>query len=101
MKEFIEAEGVISMSGDYCAWHEASIGVDWVYGKYFYCEDMAGEYLCEELDCDWDDLKNQDKATMDEAIRKYVNDWQTDYTDIENGPVLLEIVDGEVKKVWQ
>ena len=100
-KEFIEAQGIITISGDYCAWHEASIGVDWVYGKHFYCEDMVGEYICDELDCDWEELKKQDKEVMDKLAKEYVSDFQGDYTDIENSTVLLEIRNGDVYKVWQ
>ena len=100
-KEFVEVKGIVSISGDYCAWHEASVSVQWVYGEYFYYEDMIGEYMCEALDCEWDELEKQDKEKMDKLAKEYVASYESDYTDIENAPVLLEIRNGDVYKVWQ
>lgn len=100
---FIKGEAVVRACGNYVAFHEMMLDEEWLFGDLFYCEDLIGDYLCGELNVDWEELEKQDKATMDTLVRKYVEEkeQEQDYCDIGIVPCVAEAdSNGTVSAVW-
>ena len=94
---FTKNKAVVSMCGNYCAFHEITFYVEWIFGETYYAEDNMPEYLCKKLkldnDCDWDDdnpLLKQDKKVLDKMVEEYIKKHNRDYCDLQIKTVLEE-----------
>ena len=83
-----EVEAVVSVCGDYCAFHEMVLSVDYVYGNNPVIFDVLEgmdelEHLSDE------DIQKMDKNELDKKVKKYVNSLDIgDYCDTKNTVVI-------------
>ena len=91
---FSKVKVVVSMCGDYVAFHETDIYISYIFGDYFYIEDdNIYEYLIDKLFLNWDDediLEKQDKQELDKLVQIYMDDFEREYCD-------MRICDGVVE----
>jgi len=101
---FVKAKGIRRICGDYCAWHEASIYVEYVFGDLFFIGDEAYDYLIEKLELDWSDddiLEKQDKVLLDKLVKEYMEDFERENCDKEIADCVVEVNDnGKVLEVY-
>ena len=94
--KFITVKGVLRICGDYCAWHEASVYCEWIFGtKYNYQGDLT-EAICEKNDLSWDDYKLLTIPEQDTLAEKVVESDDGDYCDMEVFDILVEVSDGKI-----
>ncbi len=97
-----EAKAIIGLWGDYCAFHEIGFTVEYVFGEHFLCaSDEIGEIACNEFDCDYTDLKNQDKERLDKIALDWIDSFENEgYSDYEIRDIVMTIEDGEITEKY-
>lgn len=71
----IKGKAIIGIYGDYCAWQETSLTVEYLFGEGFYIEDgKFADYLCDDLGYKWEDLEKMDKVALDDIANKWFTD---------------------------
>ncbi len=93
MKDYKTVQGIVRICGDYCAWHETSLVVDYIFG------DHPIQYDIFESIRDFNS-DNKPKDELDEAARKYVENYNGDYCDYGIRTILLEYEDGNITNKW-
>ena len=84
-----EVEAVVSVCGDYCAFHEMMLTVDYVYGDNPIIFDVL-EGMDELENLSDEDIKKMDKNELDKKVKEYINSFDDsgDYCDYKNAIVL-------------
>lgn len=108
MNTFKKVNGIISISGDYCAFHEMSCSVIYVYG-YGECgySDTMCEHYTEYMNIDFGDddveevaYQSFKKLTIDELDKvadDFINTWKydADYSDYQKTKIIIEVNDSD------
>ena len=99
MTEYKELQGVKRICGDYAAWHEIGVYCEYIFGIPSTLGDI-GESICEEMEIDWDNLDSVDPVELDKAVRKIVQEHDSDYCDIEIDTILCKFTDGKLVQTY-
>jgi hypothetical protein len=95
-REFKEMEAVVSICGDYCAWHEASVYVDYIFGYSKYPESFEDEF-CERLGIKHEDINKINDETRDNIYREIIEESEySDYCDYEIRKVICEFRENKI-----
>ena len=94
--KFVTVQGVMRMCGDYCAWHEASIYCEWIFGDEYGYEGDLSESICESNDIEWEDYEKLSKSEKDVLATSTVEKYDGDYCDYDISSMVVEIQDGEI-----
>jgi len=89
---FKKVRGVKRVCGSYASWDEIGTYCDWIFGEYF-IEGVFLEELEEELEIPIKELKKMEKDKLDNIIKDYVEDYDSDYCDIQIDRILIELND--------
>ena len=99
-KEFEEVEAVVSICGDYCAWHETSIRIQYLFGDFPIDLDMISTLEnSEEIEFDYEEFKNSKKNSkkhLDKKVQKFIDNYDGDYCDYEIQTILVKFKDGSI-----
>lgn len=110
MREYKKAKAIVVCTGDYVAWHEMGITVDYVFGTYYEpsetFEDEETNFMKTELELSESDIEKAwqgsqilsevDKIKLDNYMKRLVISYERDYVDVELKEVLLEIDNNKI-----
>jgi len=93
---FSKVKLVVRMCGDYVAFCETDVYIEYIFGDYFYVGDLIEEYLMKELNLDWEIegiLEKQDKSVLDSLVKEYIINIERDYCDFQISDGVVELDD--------
>jgi hypothetical protein len=91
-KEIEEVTVVLRACGDYVAFHEMSLYVEYVFGSVEYSEILENviddgntpEEICKLIEEIWEDKKDistEEQQILDDLVEKFVSNYEGDYCD--------------------
>jgi len=105
--KFREVRAVVSICGDYCAWHESDISSEYIFGDEFSIHSDFIDSMEEDEDFDFkyskfNKKKNNTKKDLDNIVEDYIDNYSGDYCDYEIKTILLKMKgDGIVQEYLQ
>ena len=79
-------EAVVSISGDYCIWHEVSIRCEHVFGSG--CPGFLYEVVSDHLELSEEEIEAMDAETIDKTVKDFIEKYASAYTDYAFATVL-------------
>ena len=79
-------EAVVSISGDYCAWHEVGIRCEHIFGSG--CPGFLYEVVSDYQELSEEEMEAMDAETIDKTVRDFIEKYESDYTDYTIATVL-------------